>query len=112
MAPPLRNPGNLFAELPADRSRETFETLVEAEGLRLERIVSYGQATPRGEWLRQDADEWVVLLQGSAGLQLEGEPEPRVLQPGDYVLIPGRTRHRVEWTVADRATIWLALHHG
>jgi cupin 2 domain-containing protein len=106
----LPPPRNLFADLPASRAREAFEALLETPHLRLERIVSFGQATPAGEWYEQDADEWVALLQGGAGLLCEGEAEPRVLAPGDWVLIPAHTRHRVAWTAPDGPTVWLALH--
>lgn len=101
---------SLFAELPADRSRETIEALLETPGLRLERIVSYGQATPAGQWYDQPQDEWVVLLRGSAVLRFEPEVEPISLQPGDWLLIPAHARHRVEWTDPSQPTIWLALH--
>lgn len=101
---------NLLADLPADRSREAFEALLETPALRLERIVSYGQATPPGQWYDQPTDEWVLLLSGSAMLHFEGEPEPMLLQPGDCVLIPAHARHRVERTDAAQATVWVALH--
>ena len=93
-----------------NRSEETFEPLLEHPGLRLERIVSFGQATPPGEWYDQERDEWVILFKGKAGLLFEGESEVRVLKPGDYLLIPGHCRHRVEWTAAGEPTVWLALH--
>jgi cupin 2 domain-containing protein len=32
------------------------------------------------------------------------------LTAGDYLLIPARTRHRVEWTALDKETLWLAVH--
>ena len=56
--------------------------------------------------------EWVVLLAGSASLLIEGEEAPRILRPGDYVEIPPHARHWVEWTDADRPTVWLAVHLG
>jgi cupin 2 domain-containing protein len=102
---------NLFANLPADPSREHFETLLRAAGFRLERIVSFGQATPAGEWYDQDHAEWVAVLKGSAGLAIEGEAEIRVLAAGDYIYLPSRLRHRVEWTQAEGETIWLAVHY-
>ncbi|HEY6434435.1 MAG TPA: cupin domain-containing protein, partial [Acetobacteraceae bacterium] len=74
------------------------------------RIVSTGQASPPGFWYDQDWDEWVVLLAGSAGLQIEHEPAVRALHQGDYVAIPAHIRHRVEWTAPDQPTIWLAVH--
>ena len=103
---------NLFADLPADRFRETSAVLLETPHLRLERIVSFGQATPPGQWYDSERAEWVALLSGGAGLRFEGEVEPRVLRPGDWLLIPAHARHRVEWTAASGPTLWLALHHG
>ena len=102
---------NLFAAIPPEIPEEIFEILLETGHFRLERIVSGGQATPPGEWYDQDSHEWVALLSGSAGLRFEDEPEPRVLRPGDYLLIPARRRHRVEWTDPEAPTVWLALHY-
>jgi len=102
---------NLFAAFPAEIPEEIFETILAAGNFRLERIVSGGQATAPGEWYDQDTHEWVALLSGGAGLRFEDEPEPRVLRPGDYLLIPAHRRHRVEWTDPDRPTVWLALHY-
>jgi cupin 2 domain-containing protein len=104
------NVANLFAEIPADLADELFESLVETSAFKLERIVSPGQTTPRDTWYDQERDEWVILLSGSAGLLVEGEAEPLVLSPGDYVFLRAHQRHRIEW-VEDR-TVWLALHYG
>ena len=102
---------NLFANLPTSLPEELFEKLVEHEKFFLERIVSTGQSTPEGEWYDQATHEWVVLLAGSAGLQIEGEAEVRTLRPGDYVLLRAHCRHRVEWTDPDQTTVWLAVHY-
>ena len=102
---------NLFPDLPKDSAEEVVETLLEQPNLRLERIVSLGQATPPGTWYDQDRAEWVLLLRGKAGILFSGEPEVQVLEPGDYLLIPAHCRHRVEWTTKGEATIWLALHY-
>jgi cupin 2 domain-containing protein len=75
----------------------------------VERIVSAGQTTPAGEWLEQERDEWVVLLEGEVELVYEDGSRLR-LGPGDHVLIPAGERHRVEWTRADPPCIWLAVH--
>jgi cupin 2 domain-containing protein len=102
---------NLFDGIPSEISTEIFAVLLETKNFWLERIVSGGQATPPGEWYDQDSHEWVVLLTGGAGLRFEDEPEPRVLHPGDYLLISAHRRHRVEWTDSAQPTVWLALHH-
>lgn len=102
--------GNLFTDLPPASTEEHFEALCRGDTARVERIVSTGQATPPGEWYDQAQAEWVVLLQGSAGLIFEGDQQAVVLAPGDWVLIPARCRHRVAWTHPEQPTIWLAVH--
>jgi cupin 2 domain-containing protein len=99
---------SLLRDLPAGaEAAERFEHLLTRPGVRLERIVSSGQATPPGEWLDQAWDEWVLLFAGRAGLTLDGDPS-LTLSPGDHLLIPARRRHRVDWT--DTPTVWLAVH--
>jgi cupin 2 domain-containing protein len=102
---------NLFDPIPPKITSEIIQVLLAAGNFRLERIVSNGQATPAGEWYDQDTHEWVALLSGAAGLRFEDEAEPRVLAPGDYLLIPAHRRHRVEWTDPETSTVWLALHY-
>lgn len=100
---------NLFQQIPTDLSEEFFENIVKSQSFRLERIISRGHATPEGEWYDQDDNEWVMLLQGSAGLCLEGK-KTIIMGPGDHLLLPAGLKHRVEWTDSATETIWLALH--
>ncbi len=104
--------GNLFAALPVTpEAAERLETLLDRPGLRIERIVSTGQASPAGFWYEQADAEWVVLLSGEALLRFEDETEARRLHAGDWLYIePGR-RHRVDGTDPVAATVWLAVHH-
>lgn len=104
--------GNIFERLPEHLAEEQLTELLAAPGLTIERIVSIGQASPAGFWYDQDWSEWVLVLAGSAGLLVEGEAAPRVLGPGDYLLIPAHVRHRVAWTDPEHPTIWLAVHYG
>ncbi|MBD8906940.1 cupin domain-containing protein [Methylorubrum zatmanii] len=99
---------NLFAGLPERAEEEIFETLLARPDLRIERIVSTGQASPPGFWYDQTGDEWVAVLTGAAELRFADEPEPRHLSAGDHLLIPAGRRHRVERTA--NPTIWLAVH--
>jgi cupin 2 domain-containing protein len=39
---------NLFADLPPNLTYELFTALLEAANVRIERIVSHGQASPKG----------------------------------------------------------------
>lgn len=102
-------PVNILDPLPANPEAELFTELINRRGVRIERIVSTGQATPPDQPYCQDHDEWVLLLAGAAGLWTETDGESR-LRPGDAVMIPAGRRHRVTWTQADPATVWLAIH--
>jgi cupin 2 domain-containing protein len=103
--------GNLFADIPGALPAELITPLLDAPQVRIERIVSRAHASPPGFWYDQPQAEWVVVLSGSAGLQLEGEATPRTLRRGDYLAIPAHARHRVAWTDANEPTVWLAVHH-
>jgi cupin 2 domain-containing protein len=102
---------NLFDDIQDSVSEEVFETILDNNSFKLEKIVSTGQSTPVGEWYDQEADEWVIMLTGSAGLSFKGHSGIRVIKPGDYLLIPAHTIHRVEWTDSNEKTIWLAIHY-
>jgi cupin 2 domain-containing protein len=102
--------GNLFARLPRTGADEDIAALLTTPNVRIERIVSTGQASPPGFWWDQEWAEWVVLLTGSARLRFEGEAGVRALEPGDYLHIPAHLRHRVEWTHPSEPTVWLAVH--
>lgn len=102
---------NLLKDLPEDSGSEVFETLIHGKGIKLERIVSFGQATPAGDWLSSEQDEWVLVVSGAAKLVFEGKEDLFVLSQGDYLLIPAHTRHRVEWTDTEQPTVWLAFHY-
>lgn len=101
--------GNIFADIPSALPEELIQRLLDKPGLRIERIVSRGHASPEGFWYDQDEDEWVVLLAGHAGLQFENEKTIRDMKPGDTLLIPAGCRHRVAWTDTSTDTIWLAV---
>jgi len=100
---------NIFSDLPVELAGELIEPLLQSQHLRIERIVSLGQITPEGQWYDQTEDEWVLLLQGQARLQLQQQPDEISLQTGDYLHIPARCKHRVSWTDPDQTTLWLAL---
>lgn len=103
---------NLFDAIPAVLPEELFETLIRQKGIKIERILSRGQATAPGEWLVQNEHEWVILLQGRARLAFEGAGALKELVPGDYIHIAPGVRHRVEWTTPDETSVWLAVHYS
>ncbi len=103
---------NLFAPLPAQLPREVCETLAESSHVRIERILSQGQASPAEFWYDQDQAEFVIVLQGAARLQIEGHDQLVTLCAGDYIDIRPHQRHRVDWTAPDKTTVWLAVYYG
>ena len=105
-------PENLFNNIPQNLPEELFTTLHQAKGLRIERIVSQVHASPSGFWYDQDESEWVIVLQGSAVIQFEGDSKPIELQPGSFSNIPTHVRHRVVSTSPTEKTIWLAIHYS
>src|SRR5260221_3442453 len=86
---------------------EQIKQLLATEAVRIEQIVSHGQASPVGFWYDQPDAEWVVLLKGSATLLIAGEGNVD-LTADDYLLIPAHVRHRVERASQD--ALWLAVH--
>jgi cupin 2 domain-containing protein len=100
---------NLFAGLPAELTAELIQPLAAGPGVRVERIVSRGHASPPGFWYDQAEDEWVLVVRGAARLRFEdGAIE---LRPGDHLRIPAGRRHRVEWTSPDEPTVWVAVFY-
>jgi cupin 2 domain-containing protein len=99
---------NLFTNIPTTSTDELVSTLLEAGTVRIERIVSYGQVSPEGFWYDQDQDEWVIVLQGAARLEIEDRTVE--MARGDFLHIRAHEKHRVAWTTPDEPTIWLAVH--
>lgn len=100
---------NLYTDIPEQLPDELFQTLWRNQNLRVERIVSKGHCSEPGQWYNQDWDEWVVLLRGGAKLEF-ADGQWLELQPGDYLLLEARQKHRVVCTDPDTETIWLAIH--
>ncbi len=105
------NGDNLYQQLPTDLSAEFFQTLAENNGIRIERIVSNGHCSAPGVWYDQAQNEWVAVLKGEARLRFERDNRLVHLTEGGYVNIPAHEKHRVEWTVENAETIWLAVFY-
>lgn len=102
---------NLLKNLPTAKRAEAFTELLKRPGIRIERIVSHGQATPEDAPMVQNSDEWVLVLEGAAGLRVEDSAVVE-LRVGDHLLIEKGQKHWVSWTAKDRPTVWLAVHLG
>ena len=102
---------NLFSPLPDAHAAERVDMLLTLPGVRIERIVSQGQASPPGYWYDQGEGEWVLLLAGAARVRFDDETDARLLGPGDWLEIAPHRRHRVDWTDPASVTIWLAVFY-
>ena len=55
--------GNLFVDVSAGSSgEEAFSEIFARPGLKIERIISQGQASPPEFWYDQAWNEWVIVL--------------------------------------------------
>lgn len=104
------NKANIFTAIPELITAELFNTLWQEKNVRIERIVSRGHSTTVNQWYQQAGDEWVLVICGQARLCYELNNQSIDLIAGDYILIPAQTKHRVEWTMPDTDTVWLAVH--
>ena len=83
---------------------ERSEEIARVDGTVIEHIVSGELAEPVD--YDQAHDEWVVVLEGAAVLEVHGERLD--LGPGEWILLPAHLQHRLVQTLA--GTRWLALH--
>ena len=103
------NKKNIFENLPSKLEEEFFETIIQSDEFKLERIISKGHSSPKDFWYDQDQNEFVLLLKGSA--KIEFEKEIISLNEGDHIVIPAHTKHRVEETSKEEKTYWLTLFY-
>jgi len=101
---------NIYSHIPNSKRKEVFQALLHNKNVKIERIISCGQATKKDKWLKTRHVEWVILLKGAAKLKFRKNNRLFNLKSGDYILIPANTPHRVEWTHPRTKTIWLAVH--
>jgi len=95
-------------QLPDDLREEIFTELLQHEAVRIERIVSDGHASLEGFWYDQSEHEWVLLLEGEAGIEF-ADGQTIHLKKGNALNLPAHTRHRVAFT--SRPAIWLAIFY-
>ena len=101
---------NIFDNIPEKFTEEIIENIFIKQNLVIERIISNGHSTLANHWYDQLEDEWLILLKGEATILLEANHQLINLMAGDYLMIPAHTRHKVEWTLPNFDTIWLAIH--
>ncbi len=98
-----------FKNVTINTKNEEFVEILKNDVLRIERIVSAGQISPKEFWYEQDESEFVIVLKGNA--ILEFEDRQMVLNEGDAVNIPAFKKHRVKYTSQSEPTIWLAVFY-
>ena len=96
--------GRLRPPADAPEAGEWSEEIAHLGGVVVEHILSGVLASPVD--YDQDHDEWVVLLNGEATLEVDGEV--LALGTGDWVLLRAHVRHRLVGTAP--GTTWLSLH--
>ena len=96
---------NIFALPALPLSEELTTVLTESGNLRIERIVSTGQAS---DWYDQDESEFVVLVEGNAEIEFDSGRRV-VMAKGDTLLIEPNERHRVSHTSSEPPCIWLCV---
>jgi mannose-6-phosphate isomerase-like protein (cupin superfamily) len=96
--------GHLRPAADAPEHGELTEQLAAGGGFVVELILSGEVETPLA--FLEERDEWVVVLEGAAVLEAEGEK--LVLGGGDWVLLPAGTPHRLLQVAP--GTRWLAVH--
>lgn len=98
------NFGNLYDDALPPAQGERFENLLQHRNLVVERIISSAATTPT--LLVQAQDEWVLLAQGTAVLDINGQAKS--LKAGDYVFLPAGVPHTVKQV--SEGALWLAVH--
>lgn len=95
---------NFFAGAQPPRQGERFDTILRHRNLHIERIVSSADIAP--QTCVQTQDEWVMLMQGEALLDVDGAEV--ALKAGDHLFLPAGVPHTVSQT--SEGAVWLAVH--
>ena len=88
------------------KKQEIFEELFEKDAVKIKKITS--PKNFKSEIFIQDEEEWVMVLQGSAELEISGKKIN--LNKDDYVFIPRKAPHQILKTSGDIETVWLAVY--
>lgn len=99
---------NIFKDIKCAKGKEKIFSIIEKNSFKAERVVSSGAKSPDNFWYDQKQDELVFLLKGKARL-LFYYGETVSLKAGDYLLIPRKVKHRVEYTSSKPECVWLCF---
>ncbi len=96
---------NIFVVDNLTSEEEIVEVLAEHGSGRIERIVSTGQTSA---WCDQTEDEFVIVLDGEAKLELANGEEVS-LKKGETFLLKAHQKHHVSYTSVVPPCIWLCV---
>ncbi|NPA59313.1 MAG: cupin domain-containing protein [Epsilonproteobacteria bacterium] len=99
-------PKNIFDYTLPNLDAEVFTTHLKDENVEIKTIVSNTLKTP--QTFVQDCDEWVVVLQGCAKIELDAVVHK--LKKGDTLFIPANKKHTLLKT--RQVVVWLAVYIG
>lgn len=104
---------NILENIILDKTSEEFIDLISTKNVRIERIVSNGQTSPKDFWYDQEENEFVLLLDGEAILEFKEEDNVKEVKlcKDDYIDIKAHVKHRVKYTDTKKPTIWLAVFY-
>lgn len=88
---------------------ELISIISENEYVRIERIISMGQFTPKEYIYDQVEDEFVTVIKGEASIYFNDEKNEVKLLEGDSLMIEAGRRHQVTYTSAP--CIWLCVFY-
>lgn len=114
---------NIFDLKDLSEKEEVVKILTENENVKIEKIISTGQAT---DWQESDKNEFVILIQGEAEIEyfenknfekneniIENQRNTNnkklQLAKGDTILINKGERHRVSYTSKNPCCIWICI---
>ncbi len=95
---------NIFDYTLPKINHENFYTHLQTEHTQIKTIVSNTLTTP--QTFTQECDEWVVVLQGCAKIQMDKSVYK--LKKGDTLFIPANTQHTLLKT--KKVVVWLAVY--
>ncbi|MCL2748436.1 MAG: cupin domain-containing protein [Oscillospiraceae bacterium] len=98
---------NIFDLPPLPVPDELTTVLAESGNIRIERIISTGQASG---WYDQPETEFVALLEGNAAIEF-ANGKTVTLAKGDTLLLLPHERHRVMYTSTDPPCVWLCVFY-
>ena len=97
-------PRNIFKDISIPETGETLLTVLNQKNVTIE-VIASSDILP-GTVYNQKHDEWVLLLEGAAKLELDDRTMSLV--KGDHVYIDSGKPHKVLET--EKGTLWLAVH--